>query len=540
MATNKTPIFSWVVENLQPCNESEFVDLIEIKKKCEFEVTSSAVGNVIKKLFNNVKIKSGRSKENWCKSTQRYYGLSWKQDAISQPSILFIDIQTLLPEDYFVISKTQTSMKIGHFTGEIINGSKIMIEIQLESDGGISLLVMGKKIGLEKIGLQEKFSMTINSVESLFKLIKQLRYCSGVNSVEQDLPHFEEQVCLVGDENSEQIRFRAKTCCKVLPFKNSNAASLCCGNCKKLKTKIQTREQKCDIDEKNNNGINLNDNNTHENEVILGETDHNDLSDILTKIFPDCSMKMQTFLLSQKMALERNPNGRRWNKEIIRLCLTLYCRSPRGYSELRNSNFIILPSQNLLRRYKNSVYQEAGVNSDMLDWMANEATMKGIPPEGYQGGLIIDEMSIQQDLQFRKRKHNIELIGFTECSPESIIFEQIKSNKKERTLATHVLQLVFLGFTGFRFPFAHFPSHTASGHELYLLVWKSVNMLSAFGFTIQYISTDGAQSNRDLFEILLPNFNSINAITCSFQNIFSPKDSQNDFLSWAFAILLRK
>ena len=63
-------------------------------------------------------------------------------------------------------------MKIGHFTGEIINGSKIMIEIQLEADGGISLLVMGKKIELEKIGLQEKFSMTINSVESLFKVIK--------------------------------------------------------------------------------------------------------------------------------------------------------------------------------------------------------------------------------------------------------------------------------------------------------------------------------------------------------------------------------
>ena len=103
MATNKTPIFTWVVENLQPCNESEFVDLIEIKKKCEFEVTSSAVGNVIKKVFNNVKIKSGCSKENWCKSTQRYYGLSWKQDTINQPSILFIDIQTLLPEDCFVI-----------------------------------------------------------------------------------------------------------------------------------------------------------------------------------------------------------------------------------------------------------------------------------------------------------------------------------------------------------------------------------------------------------------------------------------------------
>lgn len=155
--------------------------------------------------------------------------------------------------------------------------------------------------------------------------------------------------------------------------------------------------------------------------------------------------------------------------------------------------------------------------------MSNEAQAKNITPEGYQGGLIIDEMSIQQDLQFSKTKDNIHLIGFTECTPESVIFEQLKSNKTDRILATHVLQLVFLGFTGYRFPFSHFPSNTASVHELYLIIWKAISMLSTFGFTIQYTSTDGAQSNRDLFHILLPEFNSSNPITCSFHNVFSPK-----------------
>jgi hypothetical protein len=48
--------------------------------------------------------------------------------------------------------------------------------------------------------------------------------------------------------------------------------------------------------------------------------------------------------------------------------------------------------------------------------------------------------------------------------------DQIKSNKRERVLATHVLQFVFLGFTGFRFPFAHFPSTTASATDMYLLI----------------------------------------------------------------------
>lgn len=156
--------------------------------------------------------------------------------------------------------------------------------------------------------------------------------------------------------------------------------------------------------------------------------------------------------------------------------------------------------------------------------MSYEAKVKNVSPEGLEGGLIIDEMSIQPDLQFKKRDKEIELIGFTELLPESVIFQKLKSNKNERILATHVLQLVFLGSTGFRFPFAHFATDTASGHELYLLMWQSVNMLLNFGFKIQYISTDGAQTNRDLFKLLLPEFKSINPKTCSFRNLYNPEE----------------
>lgn len=34
--------------------------------------------------------------------------------------------------------------------------------------------------------------------------------------------------------------------------------------------------------------------------------------------------------------------------------------------------------------------------------MSNEAKVKNVSPEGLEGGLIIDEMSIQPDLQFKK------------------------------------------------------------------------------------------------------------------------------------------
>jgi hypothetical protein len=56
----------------------------------------------------------------------------------------------------------------------------------------------------------------------------------------------------------------------------------------------------------------------------------------------------------------------------------------------------------LLRKYKNSIHQEAGINTGMLAWMSKEAMIKILPPKGYQGGLIFD--SIFTD--FHNNKYN--------------------------------------------------------------------------------------------------------------------------------------
>ena len=79
-----------------------------------------------------------------CKSTQIYYGLSCKKDTNSQSEIEFANIPSLLPTYYFVISKTLTLIKIVHFLREMVNGSKLMIEIPLQLDSHYSLHVMGK------------------------------------------------------------------------------------------------------------------------------------------------------------------------------------------------------------------------------------------------------------------------------------------------------------------------------------------------------------------------------------------------------------
>lgn len=51
--------------------------------------------------------------------------------------------------------------------------------------------------------------------------------------------------------------------------------------------------------------------------------------------------------------------------------------------------------------------------------MKNEALSRNLPPDGYEGGLILDEMSIQSDLEFCSRDGNVYLWGFKEVTDKS-------------------------------------------------------------------------------------------------------------------------
>ena len=166
MASEQAKLFSWMIENLEEGNDKEFVDLSEIKKKYNSEVTSSAVGNLVVRMFKGVKIKAGRCKEDWTKYTQRYYGLCWRQN--SNVDIEFHNIPSMLPSDFFVISKSTDTIKVGYFCGEIINGSKVLVEITVESSGNWKLVVMGKTINSIKAGVQEQFQFKLKSIESFF------------------------------------------------------------------------------------------------------------------------------------------------------------------------------------------------------------------------------------------------------------------------------------------------------------------------------------------------------------------------------------
>lgn len=80
---------------------------------------------------------------------------------------------------------------------------------------------------------------------------------------------------------------------------------------------------------------------------------------------------------------------------FLRECLSIWARSPQAYKQLRGSGLLLLPSTRTLTLYKNSNEQGPGIQEFMLDWMVKEAERLSVPPHGYCGGLMFDEMSLQ-------------------------------------------------------------------------------------------------------------------------------------------------
>ena len=80
------------------------------------------------------------------------------------------------------------------------------------------------------------------------------------------------------------------------------------------------------------------------------------------------------------------------------MCLDVYSRSPQAYKAMANNDiFEALPTERLIRLYKNCVRQSTGLITDNLLWLMAEADKMGFEFDSPErvGGLSIDEVSIQ-------------------------------------------------------------------------------------------------------------------------------------------------
>lgn len=54
--------------------------------------------------------------------------------------------------------------------------------------------------------------------------------------------------------------------------------------------------------------------------------------------------------------------------------------------------------------YRNALKQEPGFDPNIFEWMHEKADRRGLQEKDRLGGVIFDEMSIQQDIQIEKKR----------------------------------------------------------------------------------------------------------------------------------------
>ncbi|KAL3886355.1 hypothetical protein ACJMK2_026353 [Sinanodonta woodiana] len=97
-------------------------------------------------------------------------------------------------------------------------------------------------------------------------------------------------------------------------------------------------------------------------------------------------------------------------------------------------------------------------------------------------------MSIQEDLLIDKNGDVIELVGFSDYRDEGNFIKTLKYEKQVKLLSNYAFQIVFLGLTSFRFPFAHFITRQAQASYLYTLFWGAVDKLPVYASTAVYVN----------------------------------------------------
>lgn len=213
---------------------------------------------------------------------------------------------------------------------------------------------------------------TVKNVSILFHTIEQAQVCKGLllpvknKQVAITKSSIAQEWSVLGHENSIELRRTSNLCTSLVPLQNHKS---CCIKCRKQN--LYTPSESCM---------------------------KSDDESVIRKLFPAASDLMIKFLISQKIICNSSKDARsgRWDKELIQVALTLWNRSPQGYSSLKESNMLFLPSESLLQKYKKCFDQTPGLNDKMLTWMLKEAHQHQCD---VNGGIILDEMRVQEDLK---------------------------------------------------------------------------------------------------------------------------------------------
>lgn len=438
------------------------------------------INNMLKMLPQAKRI---RKRETGGKWLTLYRGISIKTlQPLCNEDVQLKDIVNFVPKTYTITDTSNETVSCHIDSGCTANGNHVLKTVSFHSDGKWDLCVFGRNVDLSKIDIDNTFEKTESSITSVCSTVEKLKVCEGkAHSKSVLMTRYHTMDVFQVSATKPAVRTIRSAICNGVIRINTTTNTVTCPKCSKMHLSTPADKE---------NKENMNTDNSYDENVKQ-----------IKNLLKNANPELVSLFIEQSKQVCRDPKGRRWTKSFIGTCVQIYNRSPQSYKMLIESQLLILPSISTILLYKNKVKQQPGFDHQLFEWMLEEAKNKEVGEEGMVGGLIFDEMCIQSDIQIAKNGDVTELIGFTELGEEGDQCHRLKQGNLDQSLGTHILQMLFLGLSGFRFPFAHFVTTGIHASELYSIFWKAVQHLFTYGFRILYTCMDGAVCNRSFMHM---------------------------------------
>ncbi|CAH1778983.1 unnamed protein product, partial [Owenia fusiformis] len=353
-------------------------------------------------------------------------------------------------------------------TGITINGRKLLKTVTLFEDGTVNLEIASRNIDLQALRIDPTYMRTQKSVLNMLCILEKVIICEAVkkpNGLSQKCVKCTEEKLTNGTEQMNVIR--SNVCLRVLKF---SCRVNYCRKCQKQTLYLAIPAPPTITFEKQ-----------------------------LRELFPS----LPHYMLINLTDLHENTfaKGSRRSPGTMQVWLSLYAHNRNNYRLLKERGFHV-PSESILKCYRNVVQQNPDFKDINIEWMANEAKRQCMPTSAYSGGIIFEEMKIDERISTQSNDRDLKTEAFVECNQESLA----------PTVPSQILQLSYLGFNGYRFPFAFLPITQVTASHLNRIFWKAVNKLALNNFNVLYCNIKDGITNNQLRQFMGIHFPSGNGV----------------------------
>lgn len=198
-------------------------------------------------------------------------------------------------------------------------------------------------------------------------------------------------------------------------------------------------------------------------------------------------MDQSGFLEELQDNVNRPAQGVRYSAATKNIAISLFYCSPKCYRELRK--LLRLPSPRIIKKWLQGLHIEVGFSGSILSLMTNEA--KGLKPQQKIVVMSIDEISLKRTLRFDDKSDTIT--GF----PTVLAGEKVDISK--RASSALVVNVTTLETNRKQCIAYFFSANGFNADQLKMIVERSVDKISAAGFTVKAIVLDQNSTNRSLY-----------------------------------------